>query len=53
MNMTQQIILVLIDGLFVKCEVLTAVLMGIKSHYDMATCWFASNHLRLGRAFYH
>jgi len=42
----------LIDGLFVKCEVLTAMLMGIKFHYDMATCRFASSHLRLGRAFY-
>jgi len=43
--MTQQIILRLIDGLFVKCEVITAMLMGIKFHYDMPTCRFASNHV--------
>jgi len=40
--MTQKIILRLIDGLFVKCEVSIAMLMGIKFHYDMATCRFAS-----------
>ena len=43
--MTQQIMLELIDGLFVKCKVLTIVFLGIKSHYDMATCRFASNHV--------